>query len=60
MKFGNYVVYELIGSGGMATVHRAQRLEGDIETPIALKRLRPELAALPDFVQAFQIGRAHV
>lgn len=53
MQFGNYVVYELIGSGGMATVHRAQRLEGDTETPIALKRLRPELTALPDFVQAF-------
>ncbi|MBX3155031.1 MAG: serine/threonine protein kinase [Deltaproteobacteria bacterium] len=58
VAFGNYDVHEPIGSGGMATVHRAQRREGAEETraaraEIALKRLRPELTALPDFVQAF-------
>ncbi len=42
-RFGSYLVYEQIGKGGMATVHRAER-----ETPrglqqVALKRLVPSI-----------------
>jgi eukaryotic-like serine/threonine-protein kinase len=51
-SFGAYEVYERLGKGGMATVHRAQsrRVPG---VPIALKRLLPELSAVPEFVDAF-------
>ena len=42
--FGPYVVHEVVGSGGMATVHRAAvRFEGGAGKSIALKRMRPEL-----------------
>jgi serine/threonine protein kinase len=50
--FGSYHVYERLGSGGMATVHRAQHAQSP-GTPIALKRLLPQLSAVPEFVQAF-------
>jgi serine/threonine-protein kinase len=50
--FGSYNVYERLGSGGMATVHRAQHAQTS-GTPIALKRLLPQLSAIPEFVQAF-------
>ncbi len=51
---GPYLVYEQIGKGGMATVHRAetQGVEG-FRRPIALKRLLTHLAADPDFVKSF-------
>jgi eukaryotic-like serine/threonine-protein kinase len=51
-RFGSYYVYEKIGSGGMATVHRAQPISG-AGRPVALKRLLPQLSAVPEFVQAF-------
>lgn len=50
-RFGSYLVYEQIGKGGMATVHRAERTtkKGTIQE-VALKRLVPttkrELIAL--------------
>jgi len=50
--FGDYLVYERLGGGGMATVHRAQRKDGDA-TPVALKRLLPQLAQIEEFVVAF-------
>jgi serine/threonine protein kinase len=50
--FGSYVVYERLGSGGMATVHRAQHQQRS-GTPVALKRLLPQLSAVPEFVDAF-------
>jgi len=52
--FGPYLVYEKLGSGGMATVHRAKKqgIEG-VEKPVALKRLLPELAVNDEFVRAF-------
>jgi serine/threonine protein kinase len=53
-RFGPYVVYEELGVGGMATVHRAelQGVEG-FRKQIALKRLHPYLAATPEIVQSF-------
>ena len=48
--FGAYLVYEKLGGGGMASVHRAQKGEG---LPVALKRLHPQLAQVDEFVQAF-------
>ena len=50
--FGAYLVYEKLGGGGMASVHRAQRADGS-GPPIALKRLHPQLAQVDEFVQAF-------
>ncbi len=52
--FGPYRVYEQIGVGGMATVHRASRpsLDG-FEHIVALKRLRPEIAADPSTLRYF-------
>src|SRR5512138_280245 len=51
-ELGPYLVYEQLGAGGMATVHRAHRRTG-AGTPIALKQLLPQLALMPEFVQAF-------
>jgi serine/threonine protein kinase len=52
--FGPYVVFERIGIGGMATVHRAveRGIEG-FERVVALKRLLPHLAEDGDFVRSF-------
>ncbi len=53
-QFGPYLVYEELGSGGMATVHRAEirSIEG-FSKPVALKRLHPHLAHSPETVKAF-------
>jgi len=49
-RFGSYLVYEQIGKGGMATVHRAEQDTGRGIRQVALKRLFPtmnrELVAL--------------
>src|SRR5690349_24564485 len=52
--FGPYLVYERLGVGGMATVHRAKErgIEG-FERIVALKRLLPHLAEDEQFVRAF-------
>ncbi|RMH44161.1 MAG: serine/threonine protein kinase [Deltaproteobacteria bacterium] len=52
--FGPYEVYECLGKGGMATVHRAVRrgIEG-FERVDALKRLLPHLEIDAGFVRAF-------
>ncbi|HEX5060916.1 MAG TPA: protein kinase [Kofleriaceae bacterium] len=52
--FGPYVVYEKLGEGGMAYVHRAE-LVGDngLRKPVALKRLLTNAAEDPDFVASF-------
>jgi serine/threonine protein kinase len=53
-RFGPYTVYECVGSGGMATVHRASiSLEGNVELEVALKRLLPHLADDDRFVEDF-------
>ncbi|HEX3764035.1 MAG TPA: protein kinase, partial [Kofleriaceae bacterium] len=52
--FGPYLVYERLGVGGMATVHRAleRGIEG-FERMVALKRLLPHLALDATFIKSF-------
>ena len=54
-QFGPYLVYERLGIGGMATVHRAleRGAQGGYERFIALKRLLPHLAEDASFIKAF-------
>ncbi|HEU4730435.1 MAG TPA: protein kinase [Kofleriaceae bacterium] len=52
-EFGPYLVYERLGQGGMATVHRAEKRGVGIRRPIALKRLLPHIATEPDLVKLF-------
>src|SRR5439155_169744 len=53
-QFGPYVIYERLGVGGMATVHRAlERHEDGFERMVALKRLLPHLAEDASFIKAF-------
>ena len=57
--FGPYRVYEQLGVGGMAEVHRAEVHDADAqdadEPPrvVALKRMLPHVASNQDLVQAF-------
>ena len=53
-EFGPYIVYEQLGLGGMATVHRAetQGIAG-FRKPVALKRMLPSIAANAEQVQSF-------
>ena len=53
-SFGPYVVYEQIGLGGMATVHRAetQGIAG-FSKQVALKRMLPSVAADASLVKSF-------
>ncbi|HEX4455541.1 MAG TPA: protein kinase [Kofleriaceae bacterium] len=53
-QFGPYVIYERLGVGGMATVHRAleRGVEG-FERSVALKRLLPHLAEDASFIKSF-------
>lgn len=52
--FGTYSVYELLGSGGMATVHRAESTSaGGFRKRVALKRLLPHLRDEPEVVESF-------
>ncbi len=52
--FGSYVVHEELGSGGMATVHRAELpgIEG-FSKEVALKRMLPQLAIHKQIVESF-------
>jgi serine/threonine-protein kinase len=53
-KFGTYLVYELLGKGGMATVHRAESLSaGGFRKRVALKRLLPHLLDEPEVIESF-------
>jgi serine/threonine protein kinase len=52
-EFGPYVVYERLGQGGMATVHRAEKRGIGFRRPVALKRLFPHVAADPELVKLF-------
>src|SRR3569832_803824 len=53
-KFGTYLVYELLGKGGMATVHRAESLSaGGFRKRVAFKRLLPHLLDEPEVTESF-------
>jgi serine/threonine protein kinase len=53
-RFAGYEIEALIGRGGMADVYRARALAGPhAGMPIALKRLRPELARDPQYLELF-------
>jgi tRNA A-37 threonylcarbamoyl transferase component Bud32 len=49
--FPELLLHELVGQGGMAAVYRATQLR--LDRPVALKVLRPELAAEPQFAERF-------
>ncbi|HEY4058544.1 MAG TPA: protein kinase [Kofleriaceae bacterium] len=51
---GPYVIYERIGAGGMATVHRAEHVGvAGFRRPVALKRLLPHVADEPAMLEMF-------
>ena len=53
-EFGPYVVYELIGAGGMASVHRAEAKGiAGFRRVVALKRMLPGVADNAELVQSF-------
>ena len=53
-RFGPYVVHELLGTGGMATVHRAEsQSAGGFRKRVALKRMLPHLADEPHLIESF-------
>jgi serine/threonine protein kinase len=51
--FGEYFVYEQLGVGGMASVHRAERRKGKLRQRVALKRLLPHAGVDEDLVRLF-------
>src|SRR4029079_7013641 len=53
-EFGPYLVYERLGVGGMATVHRAKKRGiAGFERGVALKRMLPHLADDAEFINSF-------
>ncbi len=51
--FGPFALFEQLGVGGMATVHRAERHIGGARQRVALKRLLPHAANEPEVVRGF-------
>jgi serine/threonine protein kinase len=52
--FGQYMVYEQLGEGGMARVHRAEVVgAAGFRKTVALKRMRTVTSENPDFVTSF-------
>lgn len=51
---GPYVIYERLGAGGMATVHRAEQIGlAGFRKQVALKRLLPHIADDPKMLKMF-------
>lgn len=51
--FGPYRIFEQIGAGGMATVHRAEATFEGLPRTVALKRLLPTLARDTTYIRRF-------
>lgn len=51
--FGPYLVYEQLGVGGMAQVHRAIATSSEFQRPVALKRMLSHIAGSADMVKSF-------
>ena len=53
-QFGQYLLSERIGVGGMAEIFKAKLLGvGGFERPMAVKQILPQYAADPDFIEMF-------
>jgi serine/threonine protein kinase len=52
-EFGPYTVYEQLGVGGMAQVHRAVMTGSEARRPVALKRMLSHIAGSQDMVKSF-------
>ena len=50
-RFGSYEIYEELGAGGLASVHLARSRA--VKNPVALKRLYPHVAKVPELVASF-------
>jgi serine/threonine protein kinase len=50
-KFGSYAIHEELGAGGLASVHLAE--SPAIKSRVALKRLYPHVAEIPELVASF-------
>src|ERR1700682_88312 len=55
-KFGPYRAVELLGRGGMSTVYRAERADGQFQQTVALKIMAAYLAG-PEFLRRFETER---
>ena len=59
-EFGPYLVYEQLGIGGMASVHRAEtRGVAGFRKAVALKRMLPSVAGNEEIVRSF-VREAHL
>jgi serine/threonine protein kinase len=53
-RFGAYTIHEELGAGGMASVHLADwRGPKDVRRRVALKRLYPQIAEIPELLAMF-------
>ena len=52
-RFGDYELIRLIATGGMAEIFIARHATGGLDRVVVIKRMLPELAVRPDFVQMF-------
>ncbi len=52
-EFGPYIVYEQLGVGGMAQVHRAIEIGSELPRPVALKRMLSHIAGSEEMVKSF-------